>query len=101
MKNDDLGVQPHNFYVQTLVKLGTIGMLLYLIIMVKIFLNMKRILSKFKVMNDQDITILSIGLVILVASHTFFVAYSLDNYSLLFVGLSVASLKNLKYSINA
>ena len=36
----DLGVQPHNLYVQTLVKLGAVGMVLYLIIIVKIFVNL-------------------------------------------------------------
>ena len=42
----DLGVQPHNLYVQTLVKLGTVGMLLYLIIIVKIFVNFKHTITK-------------------------------------------------------
>jgi O-antigen ligase len=97
----DLGIQPHNFYVQTLVKLGIIGMLLYLIIMLKIFVKLKRILSKFKVKTHPAIPMLSIGLAILVASHAFFIAYSLEYYSLLFIGLSVSSLKDEKYLINA
>ena len=42
----DLGVFPHSLYVQTLVKLGTIGMLLYLIIIVKIFVKLKRTMTK-------------------------------------------------------
>jgi O-antigen ligase len=96
----DLGVQPHNFYVQTLVKLGTIGMILYFIIMAKIFVNLKRILSKFKVKNDPDILMLSIGLATLVSGHVFYVAYSLEYYSLLFIGLGSASLKDKKFSTN-
>ena len=86
----DLGIQPHNLYVQKLVKLGGVGMLLYLIIIVKIFVNLKRRLANNKLKSDPNACIIAIGFVILVASHIFYIAYSFEYYSLLFIGLGVA-----------
>ena len=97
----DLGVFPHSLYVQTLVKLGMVGMMLYFIIMGKIFVNLKRTLSKFKIKNDPDIPILVLGFVIIVASHVFYIAYSYEYYSLLFIGLGIACLQDKKFSIYA
>ena len=96
----DLGVQPHNLYVQTLVKLGIVGMLFYTIILVKLFFKFINSLKKYKVKGDTDMPILILGIVTLITSHVFYVAYSYEYYSLLFVGLGVSSLKNCKYSDN-
>jgi len=96
----DLGVSPHNMYVQTLVKLGTVGLVIYMIITAKIFVNIKRILTNNEIKNDPDISILIIGFVILVASHVFYIAYSFEYYSLLFIGLAIASLRDKKYLKN-
>ena len=49
----------------------------------------------------SEMPILILGLVVLIASHVFYIAYSFEYYSLLFIGLGVASLKDKKYSINA
>ena len=95
-----LGVQPHNLYVQTLVKLGIVGMLSYTIILVKLFFKFINSLKKYKVKGDTDMPILILGIVTLITSHVFYVAYSYEYYSLLFVGLGVSSLKNCKYSDN-
>jgi len=97
----DLGVQPHNLYIQTLVKLGIVGMLLYLIIIAKIFVNLKRSLANDKLKSDPNTCLIVIGLVILVASHVFYIAYSFEYYSLLFIGLGVANLQDKKFSIYA
>ena len=96
----DLGVQPHNLYVQTLVKLGIVGMLFYTIIIVKLFLEFISSLKKYKVKGDTDMPVLILGIVTLITSHVFYVAYSFEYYSLLFFGLGVSSLKNCKYSDN-
>ena len=96
----DLGVQPHNLYVQTLVKLGSIGMLFYTIIIVKLFFKFISSLKKYKVKEDMDMPILVVGIVTLIASHVFYVAYSLEYYSLLFIGLGVSSIKSNKYLKN-
>jgi len=97
----DLGVSPHNLYIQTLVKLGTVGMLLYLIIVVKIFFKFKQTIIKYKIKDESEMPILTLGLVVLIAAHVFYVAYSFEYYSLLFIGLGVASLKDKKFSIDA
>jgi O-antigen ligase len=96
----DLGVQPHNLYVQTLVKLGIVGMLFYTIIIVKIFLEFISLLKNYKVKGDKDIPVLILGLVTLITSHVFYVAYSFEYYGLLFIGLGVSALKNYKNSKN-
>ena len=92
----DLGVSPHNLYVQTLVKIGAVGMLLYLIIIMKIFFNLNRRIANKKFNNDPQFSILVIGFVILVASHVFYMAYSFEYYSLLYIGLGVACLQDEK-----
>jgi O-antigen ligase len=96
----DLGVQPHNLYVQTLVKLGIVGMLFYTIIIVKLFYRFKCSIEKCKIKGDSDIPILILGIIVLIVSHVFYVAYSFEYYSLLFIGLGVSSLKNYQYSKN-
>ena len=97
----DLGVAPHDLYVQTLVKLGIVGMLLYIIIIAKIFVRLKRRLKFIEDENNPDIPILILGFVILVGSHIFYIAYSFDYYSLFYIGLGVASLNNKNISIDA
>ena len=93
----DLGVSPHNLYIQTLVKLGTVGMLLYLIIVAKIFFKFKRTMTKYKIKDDSEMPILILGMVVLIAAHVFYIAYSFEYYSLLFVGLGLSSLQERKY----
>lgn len=97
----DLGVSPHNLYIQTLVKLGSVGMVLYLIIIIKIFFKFKRTITKYKIKDDSEMPILILGMVVLIASHVFYIAYSFEYYSLLFIGLGVASLQDKKFLINA
>ncbi|MBW2569509.1 MAG: O-antigen ligase family protein [Deltaproteobacteria bacterium] len=100
-KLGDLGVSPHSLYVQTLVKLGIVGMFLYLIIVLKIFDKLRRIIARYKVEGDPEMAILITGLVVLIASHVFYTIYAFEYYSLLFIGLSVASLRDEKFTIYA
>ena len=97
----DLGVFPHNLYVQTLIKMGTVGMFLYLIIILKIFVNFNRVLKNHKLRSDPNASIIVIGFVILFTSHVFYIAYSFEYYSLLFIGLGIAGIKDKKLSIYA
>ena len=92
----DLGVQPHNLYVQTLVKLGGVGLLLYLIIVTKIFVSIKRSLKNKKQQSDSNTVIRAIGFVVLIVSHVFYMAYAFEYYSLLFIGIGVASMRDNK-----
>jgi len=93
----DLGVFPHNLYIQTLVKLGSVGMALYLIIVIKLFFKLKRTIRKYKFMDDSEMPILMLGMVVLIASHVFYIAYSFEYYSLLFIGLGLSSLQDKKF----
>ncbi len=95
----DLGVFPHDLYVQTLVKIGAVGMGLYLIIIGTLLVNFKRIIKKYKVKYDPEMAILISGMVVLISSHVYYIAYSFEYYSLLFIGLGVACLRDEKYSI--
>ena len=97
----DLGVSPHNLYIQTLVKLGTVGLLLYIIIIFKIFIKFKRTMTKYKFNADPEMPMLILGMVVLIASHVFYIAYSFEYYSLLFIGLGIACLQDKKFSIYA
>jgi O-antigen ligase len=86
-----LGVSPHSLYVQTLVKLGIVGMLFYLIIIVKIFAKLKRNIAKYKMKADPETAILITAMVILIAGHVFYAVYAFEYYSLLYIGLGVAA----------
>jgi O-antigen ligase len=87
----NLGVSPHSLYVQTLVKLGIVGMLLYLLIVIKIFARLKSAIARYKIKPDPEMAILITSMVILFASHAFYAVYSFEYYSLLYIGLGVAA----------
>ncbi len=95
------GISPHSLYVETLVKLGIVGMLLYLIIVLKIFDKLRRTIARYKVEADAEMAILITGIVVLIASHAFYSVYTFEYYSLLFIGLSAASLRDGKFTTNA
>jgi len=95
------GTSPHSLYVQTLVKVGVVGMLLYLIIILKIFDKLRRTIARCKMESDPEMAILITGIVVLIASHAFYTVYAFEYYGLLFIGLSVASLRDKKFTIYA
>lgn len=92
-------VSPHSLYVQTLVKLGIVGMLLYLIIITKIFAKLRTTITQYKRDRDPEMAILITGLIVLIASHAFYAFYAFEYYSLIFIGLGVASLRDKKFAI--
>ena len=100
-KLGDLGISPHSLYVQTLVKLGIVGMLLYLVIILKIFDKLRRTIARYKMEANPEMAILITGMVVLITSHAFYLVYAFEYYSLLFIGLSAASLRNEKFTIYA
>ena len=95
------GTSPHSLYVQTLVKIGIVGMLLYLLIILKIFDKLRSTIARYKVELEPEMAILITGLIVLIASHAFYTVYAFEYYSLLFIGLSVASLRDEKFTIYA
>ena len=90
----DAGISPHNLYIQILVKLGIIGLALYLMIIVNIFQNIRNGIGILKARKDPEIGMLITGIIVLLASHAFYIVYSLEDYSLIFIGLSIAVLRS-------
>ncbi len=86
-------VSPHNLYVQTLIKLGIVGMFLYGIIVIKVFIKLKSwVLDESK--NNPESAIVITALVILIAAHAFYYVYAFEYYTWLFVGLGMATIKD-------
>ena len=90
----DAGISPHNLYIQILVKLGIVGLAIYMMIIVNIFQNIRNGIGILKAQKDPEIVMLIIGIIVLLASHAFYIVYSLEDYSLIFIGLSIAVLRS-------
>lgn len=86
-------LSPHNFYIQSLVKIGIIGLALYILIYSKIFLKISKII-KTNICNE-DRNILLLTLIVLISSHIFYSVYSLEYYSMFYIGLGFATLKSI------
>jgi O-antigen ligase len=89
----DAGISPHNLYIQILVKLGIIGLALYIMIIFSMFRNIRKGIQILKQRRDPEIAMLITGVIVLLASHAFYIVYSLEDYSLIFIGLSIAVLR--------
>jgi len=83
-------VSPHNYYVQTLVKLGIIGMLLYISIVSKIFFKMLNYLRIIKRKKIPEKPLVLLGFCVLITMHVYYFVYSLEYYSLIYLGLALA-----------
>jgi O-antigen ligase len=81
---------PHNLYIQTLVKIGMIGLVIYLVLIVQTYRQFRQTLKR-RSGQPHHAVFLTIGLMTLVASHFYFVAYAFDHYSLFFVGMALAT----------
>ena len=87
-------VSPHSLYVQTLVKLGIVGLALMGVAAAGIAVVLARALVRFRRSGRReglDDVLVVMGLVALVAVLVYGVAYALDYYALLFVGLGLAA----------
>lgn len=81
---------PHNLYIQALVKIGLIGLFIYLVLIVKTYRQFIQTLVRQPAQSHQ-VAFLTIGSMTLVASHLYFVAYAFDLYSGFYIGLAVAA----------
>lgn len=85
-------VQPHDFYVQTLVKLGIVGLVLWLACVALVALHlgfgMRRLVSPD---THLDRFLAMFGLVTLIATCAYLVAYALDPIIGMWVGIGLAS----------
>jgi O-antigen ligase len=94
--SNDIWVMPHNLYIMILAKLGLIGLILYLGVNVRIFLDLKNSLAKGKLIEKQ-IAIVILGVISIVGANVYAAAYYVDpRYSWLFVGLGLAAVLNKK-----
>jgi len=87
-------VEPHSLYVQTLVKLGGVGLALMLALALSIALLLARALARLRRLghhDEPDHALIVMGVVGLTAVLVYGVAYALDYYALLFVGLGIAA----------
>jgi O-antigen ligase len=86
---------PHNLYVQTLLKLGVIGLLAYLVIVYRIFSRSRSWIRSLTMRDSNpEAAIVLTGVVVLIGAHWFYLAYAFEYYSWLFIGLGVAALRN-------
>lgn len=88
-----LDVQPHNLYIQTLVKTGLIGLGLYLIIILKTWFKLKGWL-KLNLNNTPECSMVLIAYTYLISSHVYYFVYSHDYYSLMYIGLGASVVLN-------
>ena len=87
---------PHNLYIHTLVKTGLAGLILYLIIVYKLYKKLKTTLYFIKGKNNIDIPIIIFSIVVLVSSFFYYMVYSFDYFPMLYLGLGAASILDNK-----
>lgn len=88
-------VSPHSLYVQSLVKIGILGLVIYLLIMFKLFCSFIIWLRRKKTHNFESAIAIT-GLVVLIASHVYYSVYAFEYYTMLFLGLGVATIQHEK-----
>ena len=81
---------PHNLYVQILIKLGIIGLVLYGLLIFRVFQRIAQAMGNGQGAQKSEFVILLSGLIALIGSHVHYLAYSFDPYSLFFIGLAMA-----------
>lgn len=95
-----VNISPHSYYVQTLVKVGIIGMLLYLIVVFKLFSKLKLYLKNAKRKFNPEMPLILLAFCVLITMHIYYIVYSLEYYSLFYLGLAVAVMLDKRYEIN-
>ncbi len=90
----DVGISPHNLYVQILVKLGLVGLGLYLGIIVFLFREISRGLNLLKKVQDPECVFLICGMLALIGGHIYGLAYAFNEYSLMYWGLAMAVIRH-------
>jgi O-antigen ligase len=89
-----VSVAPHSFYVQTLIKMGAVGMALYAamaLCIVKRFLTWIRAARKA---GHEETPLVLTALLVFIAGHFFYLTYSMDYYMWIYAGLGLAVTRN-------
>jgi hypothetical protein len=90
----DIGISPHSLYVQTLVKIGVIGILLYLTIVVKLLSAFGRWIRIQTKRGNPEVGLVEAVFFILIAAHVYYLTYAFEYYTWLFVGLGIAVIRS-------
>ena len=85
---DAITTSPHNAYITLAFHAGLVGLGMYLWFFAQLVLGFAASLRRAS--DPQDTVIVLTALVVLIASHVFYVAFRLDLFSWLFIGLGVA-----------
>jgi len=93
-RKGDIGVSPHSLYVQTLVKIGIVGMLLYLMIVFKVLSALGHWIKTQRKNDNPEIAIVLTAFTVLIAAHAFYTVYAFEYYTWFFVGLGVAVIRD-------
>lgn len=94
-----IDISPHSYYIQTLVKLGLIGLLLSLIFIFILFKRFTRIYKITIKIHNQEKPLLVLGIIVIISMIIYNIVYSLEYYSLIYLGVSIGVLldKNNKF----
>ena len=88
--NRTIDISPHSLYVQTLVKLGMIGFLLYGAIVIHCFARLLKQYRLFKRIEHSYTIYFLISMIVLVGSHVYYSVYAFEPFSLIFSGLGLS-----------
>lgn len=86
----EAGVSPHSLYVQTLVKLGAVGMLLYAAIVLAVLVALWRWLRAHHTAPPPETAIVVLSFVTLISAHVYYTVYAFEGYAWLFIALGMA-----------
>ncbi len=79
-------------YVQTLVKLGAVGLGLYLAVALGVFTTLKRALGRFDQLCGADRVLVVMAVAVVPASLAFQSVYAVEMGSMIWLGLGLAAL---------
>lgn len=86
----EITVFPHNLFVMTFVKLGVIGVGIYLVVVLVLASHFIRFLRRQDSRQNPEYALVLTAFFVLVASQAYYMAFGLDYYTWLFVGLGIA-----------
>jgi O-antigen ligase len=84
--------QPHDLYVQHLMKLGGIGLALYLLAVASLAIALVQRSRLAQAAGDREAVLLLIAFAALIGAHAYYVAYGFEYFSWVLVGIGAAYL---------
>ena len=90
--NGTVTASPHSMYVQTLVKLGAVGLGLHRAVALGVFTTLKRALGRFDQLCGADRVLVVMAVAVVPASLAFQSVYAVEMGSMIWLGLGLAAL---------